>query len=89
MAAVLRGALTESLQVEQLRKIDVPVLVLNGKADAANQKVETLLREIPTARAAMCEGDHNSTPYQPTYHQAVIEFLEEQWRRRRVHTDGV
>jgi pimeloyl-ACP methyl ester carboxylesterase len=84
MAAVLRGALTESLQVEQLRKIDVPVLVLNGKADAANQKVETLLREIPTARAAMCEGDHNSTPYQPTYHQAVIEFLEEQWRRRRV-----
>jgi hypothetical protein len=26
------------------------------------------------------QGDRNSTPYQPTFHLAVIEFFQEQWR---------
>ena len=68
--------------VEALRKIDIPVLILNGKAGVANQKVAGLLQEIPTARSAACEGDHYSTPYQPTFQQAVVQFLEEQWRLR-------
>ena len=67
---------------ELLRTIDVPVLILNGKADAANQKVARLLGEIPTARCEPCEGDHHSTPYQPTFHQTVVAFFQEQWRRR-------
>jgi pimeloyl-ACP methyl ester carboxylesterase len=82
MAAVIRGALMESLPSEPLQRIDVPVLILNGKTDAANQKIAGLLKAIPTARAGECEGDHSSTPYQPTFQQAVIQFFEEQWRLR-------
>jgi pimeloyl-ACP methyl ester carboxylesterase len=83
LAAVIRGAVMPPWPVEALRTIEVPVLILNGRADAANQKVDDLLRAIPTARAASCEGDHHSTPYQPTFHQAVIRFFQEQWRLRR------
>jgi pimeloyl-ACP methyl ester carboxylesterase len=82
LAAVIRGAVAPLWPAESLRKIDVPVLILNGRADAANQKIEGLLNVIPTARSAACEGDHHSTPYQPTFQQTVIEFLEEQWRLR-------
>jgi pimeloyl-ACP methyl ester carboxylesterase len=67
---------------EQLNKIHVPILVLNGKGDVANQKTARLLKEISTASFADCEGDHHSTPYQPSFHQAVVEFLERQWRER-------
>ena len=83
LAAVIRGAVMPPWPVEALRTIEVPVLILNGRADAANQKIDGLLRAIPTARAASCEGDHNSTPYEPTFHQAVIRFFQEQWRLRR------
>jgi pimeloyl-ACP methyl ester carboxylesterase len=82
MAAVIRGALMNSLPTEGLGRVDIPVLILNGKADAANQKIAGILKAIPTARAAECEGDHSSTPYQPTFQQAVVQFFEEQWRMR-------
>jgi pimeloyl-ACP methyl ester carboxylesterase len=82
LAAVIRGAVAPMWPAETLRTIDVPVLILNGKSDAANQKVARLLGEIPTARFAACEGDHHSTPYQPTFHQSVIAFFREQWRQR-------
>jgi len=82
LAAVIRGAVAPTLPPETLRKIDLPVLILNGKADAANQKIAGLLKEIPTACDAACEGDHHSTPYEPTFHQQVITFFKEQWRRR-------
>ena len=83
LVAVIRGAVMPTWPVEALRTIEVPVLILNGRADAANQKIDSLLGLMPTARAASCEGDHNSTPYQPTFHQAVIRFFQEQWRLRR------
>ncbi len=82
LAAVIRGAVAPSWPTEGLRKVDIPVLILNGKADAANRKIDGLLKEIPTARSAECEGDHHSTPYQPTFQQAVVEFFEGQWRLR-------
>jgi pimeloyl-ACP methyl ester carboxylesterase len=82
MAAVIRGALMNSLSAEALQRIDIPVLILNGKADAANKKIAGLLKAIPTARAGECEGDHNSTPYEPTFQQAIVRFFEGQWRLR-------
>jgi pimeloyl-ACP methyl ester carboxylesterase len=82
LAAVIRGAVAQNLPAEPLRTIDVPVLILNGRADAANQKIAGLLKEIPTARFAACEGDHNSTPYEPSFQQAVVQFFESQWRLR-------
>jgi pimeloyl-ACP methyl ester carboxylesterase len=84
LAAVIRGAVAPALHTEELLRVKVPVLVLNGKSDAANQKVGGLLKAIPTASAAECEGDHHSTPYQPTFQQEVVRFFEEQWRSRTV-----
>jgi len=82
LAAVIRGAVAPLWPAEALRGIDVPVLILNGRADAANQKIEGLLKAIPTARSGACEGDHHSTLYQPTFQQAVVQFFEAQWRLR-------
>jgi pimeloyl-ACP methyl ester carboxylesterase len=82
LAAVIRGAVAPIWPAEALRNVDIPVLILNGKADVANQKVDGLLKEIPTARSACCEGDHHSTLYQPSFQQAVVQFFEEQWRLR-------
>ena len=61
LAAVLRGAIAEGVAGESLRRTKVPVLLLNGRQDVANQKVEGLLEVLPHARAAECEGDHYST----------------------------
>ena len=85
LAAVIRGALMETLPVDGFRGVDIPVLILNGKADAANQKIAGLLKAIPTASAGECEGDHHSAPYQPTFQQAIVDFLERQWQRRPAH----
>jgi pimeloyl-ACP methyl ester carboxylesterase len=82
LAAVIRGAVADQMTAEQLNKIRVPVLVLNGKGDVANQKTGRLLKEISTASLGECEGDHNSTPYQPSFHRAVVGFVERQWRER-------
>jgi pimeloyl-ACP methyl ester carboxylesterase len=83
LAAVIRGAVAKQMTAEELNRIRVPVLVLNGKADLVNQKTAGLLKEIPNACAGECEGDHSSTTYQPTFHRAVVDFLERQWRQRR------
>ena len=78
LAAVIRGALMETLPADGLQGVDIPVLILNGKADAANQRIAGLLKAIPTARAEECEGDHHSAPYQPAFQQAIVEFLKQQ-----------
>jgi hypothetical protein len=70
------------VSAEKLRKVNVPVLVLNGKADVANQAVGRLLEVIPKARSAACDGDHQTTPWYPSFQQAVVAFLQEQWRGR-------
>jgi pimeloyl-ACP methyl ester carboxylesterase len=82
LASVIRGAIAEGVPFAALQKVDVPVLILNGRSDVANQKTERLLAALPQARSASCEGDHYSTPFQPTFQQAVLDFLQEQWRRR-------
>ena len=65
LAAVIRGAVSPMWPAEPLRTIDVPVLILNGKSDAANQKVARLLEEIPTARFAAVKA---ITTRRPTSH---------------------
>jgi pimeloyl-ACP methyl ester carboxylesterase len=82
LAAVIRGAVVPTWPVEELRKIDVPVLILNGKTDVANQKVAGLLKAISTARSGECEGDHHSAPHEPSFQQAAVQFFEAQWRSR-------
>ncbi len=84
LAAVLRGAMAEQVPPEALRKVEAPVLVLNGTADMANQAIRQLLEVLPNTRSATCEGDHGSTPFQPSFQQAVSVFFKEQWRARGV-----
>ena len=74
LAAVLAG-MAEGVSVKALATIDVPVLVINGRGDVANQRTERVLAALPRARALACEGDHVTTPFQPSCHRAVIEFL--------------
>ena len=80
LAAVLRGAMAEQVPVEPLRQAKVPVLVLNGKADLANQAVARLLEVIPNASSASCDGDHHTSPWYPSFQEAVVNFFAEQWR---------
>jgi pimeloyl-ACP methyl ester carboxylesterase len=82
LAGVLRGAIAEGVPADALKKVTIPVLILNGKADIANQKTDGLLQAIPDARTADCEGDHYSTPFQPSFQQAALTFFQEQWRAR-------
>jgi pimeloyl-ACP methyl ester carboxylesterase len=82
LAAVLRGAMAEQIPPEALRKVNARVLVLNGKADVANQKTGRLLEVIPNACSTACDGDHGSTPFQPSFQQAVTDFFNEQWQAR-------
>jgi pimeloyl-ACP methyl ester carboxylesterase/DNA-binding transcriptional MerR regulator len=88
LAAAVRGAVAEPVLVEPLRQVKVPVLVLNGKADLANQAVARLLEVIPTARSAACDGDHHTTPWYPSFQQAVVNFFAEQWRACGVVFEG-
>lgn len=79
LAGVLRGAIAEGVSPAALKRSKVPVLLLNGKADVANQKVQGLVELIPHAEVAACEGDHYSTPFQPSFQEAVVRFVERQW----------
>jgi pimeloyl-ACP methyl ester carboxylesterase len=81
-AAVVRGASTEMVPPEALAKVRVPVLILNGTEDVANQVVRRLLEVIPHAKAASCAGDHGNTPHQPSFQQAVVDFFAAQWPSR-------
>jgi len=84
LAAVLRGNGAEQVSPEALHKVRVPVLVLNGKEDAANPAVGRLLEVFPKARVAACDGNHHSTPWYPSFQQAVVDFFAEQWQARGV-----
>jgi pimeloyl-ACP methyl ester carboxylesterase/DNA-binding transcriptional MerR regulator len=88
LAAVLRGAMAEQVRVEPLRKAKVPVLVLNGKADLANQAVARLLEVIPNARSASCDGDHHTSPWYPSFQEAVVTFFAARWPARGAALDG-
>jgi len=64
------------------------VLVLNGKADLANQAVARLLEVIPNARSASCDGDHHTSPWYPSFQQAVVNFFAARWPARGAAFDG-
>jgi pimeloyl-ACP methyl ester carboxylesterase len=88
LAAAVRGAVAEQVPVDPLRRVKVPVLVLNGKADLANQAVARLLEVIPNAHSAACDGDHHTTPWYPSFQEAVVNFFAEQWHARGAAPEG-
>jgi pimeloyl-ACP methyl ester carboxylesterase len=77
LIAVLRGDGAEQVSPAALRTVSIPVLVLNGRSDPANLAADRLAQAVPNARAMTCEGDHLSGPWQPSFQQAVVEFLRD------------
>jgi pimeloyl-ACP methyl ester carboxylesterase len=75
LAAVLRGDGSEPVSVAALHAFTAPVLLLNGRNDPAHLATARLAEVLPNARVAICEGDHLSAPWQPSFQQAVVKFL--------------
>lgn len=59
----------------ELRKVRVPVLVVNGEADRDNGDPQTLVDAIPGARLAVVPGDHGKAMSTSEFGKAVVEFL--------------
>ncbi|HET9903508.1 MAG TPA: alpha/beta fold hydrolase [Xanthobacteraceae bacterium] len=83
VAAAIRGDGAEQIPAAALRSLSLPVLLLNGRNDPADRATGPLLHALPNAHARTCEGDHLSTPWQPSFQEAVVAFFTEQWRRPR------
>lgn len=79
LAAAVRAAVAPAVPIAPLRSVSAPVLVVNGSRDVANQQVQRLLDVIPGARAATCDGDHQSTTWTESYQQLIVSFLQQQW----------
>jgi pimeloyl-ACP methyl ester carboxylesterase len=81
LAAVLRGTMAEQVPPTALARA-APVLVLNGQSDVANHATRRLLAVMPQASAAVCAGDHGSTPFEPSFQHAVADFFTAQRQAR-------
>ena len=82
IAAALRGDGAEQVSAGALLAVQVPVLLLNGRDDPASLATGRLLEVLPNSRAAVCEGDHLSAPWQPSFQKTVAEFMQAQWAKR-------
>ena len=82
VAAALRGDGAEQISAAALHAVQVPVLLLNGSDDPARLATGRLLEVLPNSRAAVCEGDHLSAPWQPSFQKTVAEFMQAQWAKR-------
>jgi pimeloyl-ACP methyl ester carboxylesterase len=54
-----------------------PLISKTGMAHLATGR---LLEVLANGRALVCEGDHLDAPWQPSFQQAVVDFLSGQWR---------
>lgn len=88
LAAVVRGRVAESVPVETLRRVRVPELVLNGRADLADRAVGRLVEIIPGARPTACDGDHPATPRYPSFQQAAVDIFAARWPARGAAVPG-
>jgi pimeloyl-ACP methyl ester carboxylesterase len=62
---------------EELTAITVPVLVLTGAEEVANQAAQALADAFPRGRYAEMPGDHFSAKTFPEFTEAVAAFLAE------------
>lgn len=78
VAAAIRGVGAEPIPPAALHAATLPVLLINGRNDPADRATGPLLQALSNARVVTCEGDHISTLWQPSFHDAVVAFLTEQ-----------
>jgi pimeloyl-ACP methyl ester carboxylesterase len=60
---------------EQLRRIDIPSLVLSGADDHDNGSSEELAKLLPDARFVAVPGNHMSAVIKPDLGRAIADFL--------------
>ncbi len=81
VAAALRGLAEREDFTSQLRRIDVPVLVVCGQHDAISPVAEmnAMAREIPHARVIVIENAGHMAPTEApdAFHRALEQFLRE------------
>jgi len=76
LAACMRGS-RESIGVEDLRNIQVPVLVVAGSEDVTAGAVDPLVKAIPNAGGLVLPGkDHMKAVGDRTFKVAVVKFLD-------------
>ena len=62
---------------DQLGKIKVPLLVVNGDQDKDNGDPQTLVDAVPGSRLVIVPGDHGGAMRTPEFAKAVVAFLKE------------
>ncbi|MGC9963219.1 MAG: alpha/beta fold hydrolase [Acidimicrobiales bacterium] len=62
--------------LEDLQRIAVPTLVVNGVNDTMTGPAENLAALIPGARSESVPGDHLSAVVQPEFRRAIVTFLD-------------
>ena len=65
-----------STSVEELSRINKPVLVLCGDRDEDNGSSEKLASLIPKALYKRVPGDHNNTARSQAFSDEVVAFLK-------------
>ena len=60
---------------EELSKITVPLLVVNGDQDTDNGDPKTLVDAVPGAKLVMVPGNHGGAMRTPEFAKAVVDFL--------------
>lgn len=62
----------------RLRKVTIPVLVINGDRDNDNGDPQKLIEMIPGSRLVIVPGDHGGAMRTPKFATAVVTFLSQQ-----------
>ncbi len=62
----------------KLRKVIIPVLVINGDRDTDNGDPRQLIEMIPGSRLVIVPGDHGGAMRTPEFATAVITFLRQE-----------
>ena len=61
--------------IDDLKDINIPMLILAGDQDDSNGNPKSLAEALPKAEFKLVEGDHNNTYKSPSFAKEVIDFL--------------
>ncbi|HEY0113173.1 MAG TPA: alpha/beta hydrolase [Allosphingosinicella sp.] len=70
----LLGSFVDSTE-EELRRIDMPTLVLSGAEDQDNGPAEEITKLLPHVRYVEVPGNHMSSVTKPEFGRAIADFL--------------
>jgi pimeloyl-ACP methyl ester carboxylesterase len=75
-ANVMGEQIRDTVDPDDLRRLEVPVLILNGDADfVARFQQAGLAQYFEDARYGTCGGDHLSAVFDRDFQRTVVEFL--------------